>query len=551
MTKVLHLRPGPSTSPAVASYPITQTGSANSSSSSSNNHNNLRNFQSNKNDYNNDPIGIRNPSSATSNTATKGEGVEEGADEGNQRFQFIPRTKRRRRTNGGGRPNNGNATVMPLNLTGTRWELEESAPMPNVSNLLYYRNLTTEGGAAGALVPNLWDDDPALPQWMKDYLTWHQWKRRHWGDLKHWKSERWLVMQCLMDQDAKKCGGTSDRLKSFPVLLKIAYQSKRILLIRWTRPAPLEEFLLPPLGGLDWRVPNNTHLMEAIHNISNGKRVSPIKLIKPYSVRGVSMLRTRYQTSSAHKVYNDLVVESGEPTFNTVFPHVWRYFFTPSPPVAAAIRSKLDAHGLVPNGYVAAHLRALYAVEGTEDQPPERYIQMFAENALACATELRPGVPIFFASDSAEATAHAVAIGTGVVPPKDYVTGQGSQRRTEVAVPPVYSSVPDPNPPWHLDMYLGPPFKFYDTFVDLYLMALAGCVTYNKGGYGHWAVLIGGNLNCSLEQETMGRGRSISKPCHFRGYKGEASAAVATFGTVEQSSTRIWTKPLLLPPMDE
>jgi hypothetical protein len=50
--------------------------------------------------------------------------------------------------------------------------------------------------------------------------------------------------------------GTADRLKPVPYAIRVAYQSKRILLIRWERPAKLEEFIVPPKGGFDWRVPD-------------------------------------------------------------------------------------------------------------------------------------------------------------------------------------------------------------------------------------------------------------------------------------------------------
>ena len=62
-------------------------------------------------------------------------------------------------------------------------------------------------------------------------------------------------MQCLADQDKQRCGGTADRLKPIPFMLRMAYNTRRTLLIRWTRPAKLEEFLVPPKGGIDWRVP--------------------------------------------------------------------------------------------------------------------------------------------------------------------------------------------------------------------------------------------------------------------------------------------------------
>ena len=83
---------------------------------------------------------------------------------------------------------------------------------------------------------NLWDDDSHLPDWAKAYFNWHKHKRKTWN-LVNYTSERWLIMQCLADQDKRKCGGTADRLKPVPFMLRMAYNSHRILLIRWTRPA--------------------------------------------------------------------------------------------------------------------------------------------------------------------------------------------------------------------------------------------------------------------------------------------------------------------------
>jgi hypothetical protein len=112
---------------------------------------------------------------------------------------------------------------------------------------LFY-NISSDG-------TNLWDDDKefeSLPRWMKSYFDWHKHKRKTWS-ADSWESERWMIMQCL-DHD-RKCGGTADRLKPIPWALRVAYQTNRILLIRWTRPVKLEEFLVPPKGGMDWRVP--------------------------------------------------------------------------------------------------------------------------------------------------------------------------------------------------------------------------------------------------------------------------------------------------------
>ncbi|KAG7341300.1 hypothetical protein IV203_023251 [Nitzschia inconspicua] len=450
----------------------------------------------------------KNSSNRTTSSDNQNPAVEE---------RHIPRRK----------PNNDrrrdrNRAKPPINETEIDWSkytFEETAMPPDISNMEFY-NITSDGEF------NLWDHDPTLPYWMKTYFRWHKWKRRTW-DLKNWKSERWLIVQCLMDQDKRKCGGTSDRLKPIPTLLRLAYDTKRILLIRWTRPSLLEEFLMPPVGGLDWRVP--PAMVDVIHNVSYGKKLSPFQLIDKYTHTGMSLVRAKYQTNTPHLTYKSLVEQdtnatrpdymarrrmelSSQPDFNQVFHKVWRIFFTPSTPVADIIQNKLETLGLTPHHYVASHLRALYAVD-TNDRP-EWYIQLYTENALACATQLRPGVPIYFASDSAVATLHALKVGKEKRVSCN-MTVFDEQPVAEALAMGVVASIPDPNPPWHLDTMIGPAPKFYDTFVDLYLMALAGCVTHGKGGYGHWALLIGGNVNCTLQQDIIGRRRFPENPCTF------------------------------------
>jgi hypothetical protein len=88
-----------------------------------------------------------------------------------------------------------------------------------------------------------------LPHWMKEYFSWHRQKT-----LEPTKfSQRYLILQCL-EQD-KQCGGLADRLLALPFLILLASQSRRILLIVWTVPFPLEEFLLPRTNGVDWMLP--------------------------------------------------------------------------------------------------------------------------------------------------------------------------------------------------------------------------------------------------------------------------------------------------------
>jgi hypothetical protein len=85
-----------------------------------------------------------------------------------------------------------------------------------------------------------------------EYLVWHK-QQRDTLTPSNWESRRFLIMQCL--DKMGHCGGTADRLKSFVFLLRIAHESQRIFLIYWNMPTRLDEFLVPPKGGIDWRVP--------------------------------------------------------------------------------------------------------------------------------------------------------------------------------------------------------------------------------------------------------------------------------------------------------
>lgn len=80
---------------------------------------------------------------------------------------------------------------------------------------------------------------------MKEYFDWHSEKRQHLS-LENWNETRYIVTICMNSDE--KCGGTADRLRPLPALVRVAANTKRLLLIHWARPAPLTEFLFPPVG---------------------------------------------------------------------------------------------------------------------------------------------------------------------------------------------------------------------------------------------------------------------------------------------------------------
>ena len=256
-------------------------------------------------------------------------------------------------------------------------------------------------------------------------------------------------------------------------------------------------------------------------NETNGKRLVPSGVIENYASGGMSLIRTRYQSyNGGSGWYNNQTMldhEQNEIQFNDVYHHIWNIFFRPSVPVAQRIEDQFRKLKLVPGQYASAHLRALYAI----DERNEHQIHKWAANALHCASQLRPGLPIFFASDSDKAAAYAK------------IYGSNHSARVE-------THTPNPNPPLHLDRCQDwdkrPPSDFYDTFVDLYLLSLGGCVTFGTGGFGHWGLLIGNDPNCFIDQETKANGR-IGNTCSWHGGEGHSNEGLPS---IEASSTPLF-----------
>ena len=66
--------------------------------------------------------------------------------------------------------------------------------------------------------------------------------------------------------------------------------------------------------------------------------------------------------------------------------------------------------------------------------------------------------------------------------------------------------------PIHLDKVLdlkASAAEFYDTFVDVLMLRMGKCATYNRGGFGHWGLLIGYNSSCHLSQKTSVKGIGV------------------------------------------
>jgi hypothetical protein len=325
---------------------------------------------------------------------------------------------------------------------------------------------------------------------MKKYITWHQ-KTKSNLNPANWKSTKYLIMGCFEWDD--HCGGISDRLKTLPSVVLEAHRNKRLLLIWWEKPGPLEDYLLPPRGGVDWRVqPWLKELLyqelgpkarsSVAYDFENGKR-----LLMGGDHKVAVVFRIQTPTAGEPFFHDEQTKDSlfsgskgGASTYQQVFHKLFRAFFTPVPRVASLLSGKMEQHGLVPGQYVAAHLRAMY---GNREHRDVEEIVKLAVLGVNCASNLLPGAPIYFASDTSLAVDAAMS----------YSTMHGL---------PVVSFEFDAGDPIHLDKdddWKTRNASAYDsTFADLYMLAQSRCVAYSNGGYGTFGSLLSYDSECKL-----------------------------------------------------
>jgi hypothetical protein len=258
--------------------------------------------------------------------------------------------------------------------------------------------------------------------------------------------------------------------------------SRRILLIHWEIPKPLEEFLLPPEGGMDWRMP--AYIKSELFRDQRGR--TPIgsdnRLLNIMKSNDKALSwNLKYQSFHSGALFYNEHKPPDSPTFDQVYHDAWKVMFTPVPTIARAVEDFMEQSGLIPGEYAAVHVRAQYA---RVERPRSRTL-LLTRNALRCASMLFPGGPMFVASDDLNATEEAVLYG---MKRKSRIVARNFSNT------PLHLEKADNSESRHASEY-------YDTFVDFYLMGMSRCVTYNKGGFGHWASLISYNASCVFRHQ--------------------------------------------------
>lgn len=86
------------------------------------------------------------------------------------------------------------------------------------------------------------------PRFLDDYAAYHRENKD--------RGPRYLVYHCIGGATADRCGGLGDRMRGMLFLFRLAIATRRILLLKWTYPVPLEALFRPSL--IDWRTDNYT-----------------------------------------------------------------------------------------------------------------------------------------------------------------------------------------------------------------------------------------------------------------------------------------------------
>jgi len=378
-------------------------------------------------------------------------------------------------------------------------------------------------------VSNSFGKENVFPPWMEEYISWHRSSKRR---LKrsNWKDFNYLILGCF--EETSRCGGISDRLKPLPMILWEAYQCQRLLLIWWERPKQLEEWLIPPNyddGGIDWTVPVflRKEILRSQRKLRSGRDgsiVSKLGRAKEFckGATGKNAIVYHIQTADAgEKMYHDEQMlhanqsfiknsHSDSPitgsSYEDVYHRLFRIFFTPAPRLAGLLNSKLEQYNLVPGEYTAVHLRAMYGNRQDRDLQETLELAILGVN---CASNLFPGAPVYFASDTSFAVASAQAYGNLHSLP---IVSLGFEH--DFGISNSTASAHQTSNPIHLDKdpdWKNRPASAYDsTFLDLYMLALSRCVAFSNGGYGTFGSLLSYESKCKMR---FFKGRKKIKKC--------------------------------------
>jgi hypothetical protein len=287
---------------------------------------------------------------------------------------------------------------------------------------------------------------------------------------------------------------------------------KRLLLVRWTRPFPLEEFLIP--FGINWTVPewlvtNIPHLLNtksAVRFNGLATKLNSTKVMTAGLQIGAKQLLEFYN-SQIRIDFNDT-----EYTYQRVYRDLFHSIFALVNPIEELVQNTLIRLNLTPGAYTSVHVRARHHESGllygnhTIDKSGglpfsgETKVKLLTimEYALSCAVTLRPGSPIYIATDSHHATHHVILQNEAI-----HSVFNNASYRNDAPVRVVGAT--HSRDPLHLDEqhtpqhYSRTPSDYYHIFADLWLLGMSQCSAVGVGGFGRLGMNLSYNSSCFID----------------------------------------------------
>jgi hypothetical protein len=287
---------------------------------------------------------------------------------------------------------------------------------------------------------------------------------------------------------------------------------KRLFFIRWTRPYPLQEFLLPTPNSLNWTVPEwmipvlddqfDKSMSASITGTSKVYHTKDNLLSKASNDPSITIVEgsVNYNVSDLYSKWIQNFHPNTETSDNYVvfFHDLFRLLFQPSPPIQTLLQQHLHHLQLTPGNYVVAHYRAHYPGEPfVENNFSQAILAETSRNSINCASALLPHTPIYFASDSKDAVGHVQEYAKQLQLSLQKPTNKRSSTRSIVTM--------DHPERVHLNFAKKKDASgFYSVFVDLLLMGNGQCVSVGAGGFGWFASLLSFNASCTSRHTING-----------------------------------------------
>lgn len=353
----------------------------------------------------------------------------------------------------------------------------------------------------------------SVPVWLKEYAEWHADQRKnHIAD----PATKFLILAC---ERYSFCGGVADRLKNIPFYLLFAHKSGRVLLIKWEKGNDLEDFLVPPIGGINWTLPSNMTISDGYH-MGNWENIMPW-LQEPIQETSVKRYRKLviggsagtggsmdfYRIEQQYKPNNAPAWFSTKRRPNGIMKETWEILFEPTPSVQNEITKTMSELGLSPRKYVVVHFRAediYFKKEDLKSSNDSTLILLNEDdyttdeeriseihNAIDCAFQLSQKHKdtynkVYFTSSDNKDVKYVLRKS----PYKDKVIGKDDVIR-------FHSD--EPYQGWKDELHPNPE-HLYQTYVDLYIMKNSYCVAYGSLGFGLLGARIAGE-KCMLNYE--------------------------------------------------